>query len=168
MVMMAKSLAGGMPLSAVTAGADLMDAPREGGIGGTFGGNPLACAAALAVLDVIEREGLAERAEVIGGRVAACFERLAEEHDFLTRPRGLGAMRGLDVVDPETGDADSERAGRLVAEARQRGLLLMTASGTTIRTLMPLVIHDAELEGALAVLEQSAASLATSDLAEVS
>lgn len=160
MVVMAKSIAGGLPLSAVTARAEIMDAPKVGGIGGTFGGNPVACAAGLAVLRIIESEGLVERAEEIGNRVAERFEKLAGEHEFLARPRGLGAMRGMDVVDPETGAPDSGRAGRLLTEARERGLLLMTASGNTLRTLMPLVITDEQLERALAVLEETAKALA--------
>jgi len=167
MVMMAKSLAGGLPLSAVTGRAELMDAPQVGGIGGTFGGNPLACAAALAVLDVIEREGLSQRAEAIGEVVAGRFEQLAQDYDFLAQPRGLGAMRGIDVVGRE-GKADAALAGRLLVEARERGLLMMTASGNTIRTLMPLVISDDELQRALSALEQSAAAVAAAILQEVS
>jgi 4-aminobutyrate aminotransferase/(S)-3-amino-2-methylpropionate transaminase len=155
MVVMAKSLGGGLPLSAVTARAAIMDAPQVGGIGGTYGGNPVACAAALAVLGVLERERLPERAEVIGQRIASLFERLSRDHDFLVRPRGLGAMRGIDVVDPSSGLPDPVRAAALLAEARARGLLLMTASGNTVRTLMPLVITDDQLARAMKILEEA-------------
>ncbi len=168
MVLMAKSLAGGLPLSAVTARAEIMDAPQVGGIGGTFGGNPLACAAGLAVLDILERERLPERAEAIGSHVASCFERLAAEHGWLARPRGLGAMRGIDVVDPATGAPDPALAARLLEAARERGLLMMTASGNTIRTLMPLVITDQQLERALSIFEQAATAVAVASLASAS
>ena len=160
LIAMAKSLAGGMPLSAVTGPAEIMDAAQVGGLGGTYGGNPVALAAALAVLEVIEEEGLIERAEVIGARVAERFEALARKHAFLAEPRGLGAMRGMDVVSPESGTPDVLRANALVAAARERGLLLMTASGNVVRTLMPLVISDAELEEGLATIAEAATAVA--------
>jgi 4-aminobutyrate aminotransferase/(S)-3-amino-2-methylpropionate transaminase len=156
LMVMAKSLGGGMPLSAVTGPAEIMDAPQVGGLGGTYGGNPVALASALAVLDIIEEEGLLERAETIGARVQEHFEQLMERHDFFANARGLGAMRAVEIVDPTTGLPDSARAGRLVAAARDRGLLLMTASGYVIRTLMPLTTSDAELERALDILGQAA------------
>jgi 4-aminobutyrate aminotransferase/(S)-3-amino-2-methylpropionate transaminase len=133
-----------------------MDAPEVGGLGGTFGGNPLACAAGLAVLDVIEEEGLSARAMAIGEQVMACFADLESRHDWLTRSRGLGAMCGIEVVDPATDHADKARAARWVAAARERGLLLMTASGYVLRTLMPLVIGDDDLAEALQILRDSA------------
>lgn len=156
MVLMAKSLAGGLPLSGVTGSAAIMDAPEVGGLGGTFGGNPLACAAGLAVLDVIEEEGLSARAMVIGEQVMACLSDLESRHDWLTRSRGLGAMCGIEVVDPATGHPDKARAVRWVAAARERGLLLMTASGYVLRTLMPLIIGDDDLVEALQILRASA------------
>jgi 4-aminobutyrate aminotransferase/(S)-3-amino-2-methylpropionate transaminase len=153
LIMMAKSLSGGLPLSAVTGRAELMGAPHAGGIGGTFGGNPLACAAALAVLDVMRDEKLPQRAQRIGARVMRSFEQLVSRYDFVGDARGLGAMCGLEIVDPKTGGADASRASRVVAKALDQGLLLMTASGNVIRTLMPLTIDDADLERALAILE---------------
>jgi len=159
MILMAKSLAGGMPLSAVTASAEIMDAAQVGGLGGTYGGNPVAIAASLAVLDVMEREKLPERAEVIGARVMELFERMAARNACFARPRGLGAMRGVEVVDPVSGLPDAERAKRLVAAARDRGLLIMTASGNVIRTLMPLTISDEELDAGLRILDDAAASV---------
>jgi 4-aminobutyrate aminotransferase/(S)-3-amino-2-methylpropionate transaminase len=157
LVMTAKSLAGGLPLSAVSGRADLMDAPGVGGIGGTFGGNPLACAAALAVLDVIEQEGLCDRAERIGAKVLAAFRGWQKRHRHVAGARGLGAMCGLDVVEPDTGAPSPPRAARVVAAARERGLLLLTASGHVIRTLMPLTIEDAELDRGLEILGQALA-----------
>jgi 4-aminobutyrate aminotransferase/(S)-3-amino-2-methylpropionate transaminase len=163
MILMAKSLAAGMPLSAVTASAEIMDAAQVGGLGGTYGGNPVALAAALAVLDVMEQERLAERAEGIGERVMELFGRMAERSPCFVRPRGLGAMRGIEVVDPSTGAPDAARAGRLVTAARERGLLIMTASGNVIRTLMPLTISDQELEAGLRMLDEAAASVEESE-----
>lgn len=155
LVLMAKSLAGGLPLSAVSGKAALLDAPEIGGIGGTFGGNPVACAAALAVLDVLEEEGLYERAQRIGERVLEVFATLERELDFVVDARGLGAMCGLEIGDPETGVPDPARAGRIVQEAIRGGLLVMTASGNVIRTLMPLNIPDDELERGLEILDQA-------------
>lgn len=160
MVLMAKSLGGGLPLSAVTAPAEIMDAPQVGGIGGTFGGNPLACAAGNAVLDVIEDEKLCARAEVIGARVLERFEALVERHALAGDAHGLGAMCGLEIVHPETGKADPGLAGRILTAARQEGLLVMTASGYVIRTLMPLVITDAQLERGLDALEKAVTTVA--------
>jgi len=160
LVLMAKSLGAGLPLSAVTGRAELMDAVAPGGIGGTYGGNPVACAAALAVLDVIEDEDLCARAEAIGERVRARFEELCAERAMLANPRGLGAMRALDVVDPLTQAPDAVGAARLLGYAQERGLLAMTANGNAIRTLMPLVITDQQLERGLDALAAAAGALA--------
>jgi len=159
LVAMAKSMAGGMVLSGVTGRADIMDAPGVGGIGGTFGGNPLSCAAALAVLDIIEEEGLAERAREIGERVLTRFRALQQRHAFVGDVRGLGAMCGLEIVDPSSKRPDAPRAARLCEAARQRGLLIMTASGNVLRTLMPLVIRDEELDRGLDALEAAMADV---------
>lgn len=155
LVAMAKSMAGGMVLSGVTGRAEIMDAPGVGGIGGTFGGNPLACAAALAVLDVIEEERLAERALQVGATVMDRFASMKGRFRFVGDVRGLGAMCGLEVVDPVTGKPDAATASRISAEALKRGLLIMTASGNVLRTLMPLVIRDDELKRGLDALEEA-------------
>jgi 4-aminobutyrate aminotransferase/(S)-3-amino-2-methylpropionate transaminase len=132
-----------------------MDAPGVGGIGGTFGGNPLACAAALAVLDIIEHEGLAARALAIGETVMERFAALQRRFAFVGDIRGLGAMCGLEIVDPETGRPDAPMASRITGEALKHGLLIMTASGNVLRTLMPLVISDEELRRGLDALERA-------------
>ncbi|MEQ8822532.1 MAG: 4-aminobutyrate--2-oxoglutarate transaminase [Sumerlaeia bacterium] len=160
MVAMAKSLGGGMPISGVTARAEIMEAPQVGGIGGTFGGNPLACAAALAVLDVMEDEKLPQRALQIGEKVMAAFRDLAGTYDVVGDVRGLGAMCAMDLVDPATGKPDAAKAGQVCAAARDRGLLLMTASGNVIRTLMPLTIPFEDLDAALGILKESVAAVA--------
>jgi len=153
MVATAKSLAGGMPLSAVTGRAEIMNAPDVGGIGGTFGGNPLACAAANAVFDIMHDENLPARANEIGARVLDRFREFESRHAYVTKARGLGAMCALEFVG-DTGP-DPERTKRVIAAARERGLLTMAASGNVLRTLMPLVISDADLTRALDILTEA-------------
>jgi 4-aminobutyrate aminotransferase/(S)-3-amino-2-methylpropionate transaminase len=148
MVLMAKSLAAGLPLSGITASAEILDRPQVGGLGGTYGGNPLACAAANAVLDILEEEKLPERALRIGERTLARFRELEKRFDFVVDARGLGAMCGLELD-------TAARATRVLKEALDRGLLIMTANGNVIRTLMPLVIEDADLDRGLDIIEES-------------
>jgi 4-aminobutyrate aminotransferase/(S)-3-amino-2-methylpropionate transaminase len=157
LITVAKSLAAGLPLSAIVGRADIMDAPAPGGLGGTYAGNPVACAAALAALDVYEDEGLADRALAIGVRIEAALRALQRRFSHVGDVRGLGAMMGVEFAD----DAESGRptiAKRIVTEARSRGLLLMTAGakGDIIRALVPLVISDDELTAALSRLTESA------------
>ncbi len=156
LITVAKSLAGGLPLSAVSGRAEVMDAPAPGGLGGTYAGNPLACAAALAVLDVMDAEGLLGRAVHLGERLEAFFGALKLRSERIGDVRALGAMVGIELVtDPETRAPDRVLAQRVVAEARRRGLLLLTAGsvGQVIRVLVPLMIEDALLDEALAVFE---------------
>jgi 4-aminobutyrate aminotransferase/(S)-3-amino-2-methylpropionate transaminase len=148
MVVMAKSLAAGLPLSGITARTEILDAPQVGGIGGTYGGNPLACAAANAVLDIMEEEKLPERALAIGKTVLSRFRELEKKLDCVVDARGLGAMCGLELD-------SAARANKVLKEALERGLLLMTANGNVIRTLMPLVIKDEDLERGLDLLSES-------------
>jgi 4-aminobutyrate aminotransferase/(S)-3-amino-2-methylpropionate transaminase len=148
MVLMAKSLAAGLPLSGITASAEILDRPQVGGLGGTYGGNPLACAAANAVLDILTEEKLPERALRIGERTLARFGELEKRFDFVVDARGLGAMCGLELD-------TAPRATRVLKEALDRGLLIMTANGNVVRTLMPLVIEDADLDRGLDILEES-------------
>ena len=151
-IAMAKSMAGGMVLSGITGRAEVMDAADVGTLGGTFGGNPVACAAALAVLDALEGERLVERSGVIGDRVMQVFERLVGQCVHVSAARGLGAMCAIEIADSATGEPDPARATRICGDALERGLLLMTASGNVIRTLIPLVIDDETLEVGLARL----------------
>lgn len=160
MVCYAKSLAGGMPLSAVTGKAEIMDAPQIGGLGGTFGGNPLACAAANAVLDIMKEEDLPRRARNIGERLMQSFNSLEDKHKHVTKARGLGAMCAFELVDPSTGEPDKARAGKVIEKSRKNGLLVMAASGNVIRSLMPLVISDEDLDKGIKILEQSVTSAA--------
>ena len=122
----AKSLAGGLPLAAVTGRADVMEAPQVGGLGGTYGGNPLACAAALAVLDAMEAERIPARAQRTGDRVKARFQQWAGQFACIGDVRGLGAMVGMELVtDRESRTPDKALAGRLLAAALERGLVLL-------------------------------------------
>jgi 4-aminobutyrate aminotransferase/(S)-3-amino-2-methylpropionate transaminase len=158
LVCLAKSLSNGLPLSAVVGRAEIMDAAQPGALGGTFGGNPISCAAALGAIETIEQDGLAARAEAIGAQVAARFERLAARYPFIADVRGIGAMRAIELVeDPATLVPDRARTQRVLARAASKGLLLLSAGlyGNVIRTLMPLSITDAELDEGLGVLESS-------------
>jgi 4-aminobutyrate aminotransferase/(S)-3-amino-2-methylpropionate transaminase len=156
LITVAKSIAMGLPLSGVLGKAPIMDAPVDGGVGGTYVGNPVAQAAALAVLDVIEEERLVERSAAIGETMRARMESWAAARPRIGDVRGLGAMLALELVG-EDGGPDPELASRVVAEALGRGLLLLKAGvqGQCIRVLVPLVISDAELDEAMRVWESA-------------
>jgi 4-aminobutyrate aminotransferase / (S)-3-amino-2-methylpropionate transaminase / 5-aminovalerate transaminase len=155
LVVLAKSMSNGLPLGAVVGRAELMDAVPAGGLGGTFGGNPVACAAALAAIATIEEDGLVERARALGTRTAARFAAFRQRFPFIREARGVGAMQAIELDEDGPG-----RAGRVVDRAALGGVLVLTCGlhGNVIRTLMPLVMTDAELDEALDVLE---AALAT-------
>ena len=145
----AKSLAGGLPLAAVTGKAEIMDAPTPGGLGGTFAGNPIACAAALATLEIMD-DAFLERARSIGTRLTTALRALQTRFKPIEDVRGMGAMVAMEL---------SSGAPQVVEAARERGLLLMLAGKrNVIRILVPLVISDDELDEALAILEASVAS----------
>jgi 4-aminobutyrate aminotransferase/(S)-3-amino-2-methylpropionate transaminase len=152
LITVAKSIAAGLPLSGVLGKAEIMDAPGEGGVGGTYVGNPVAQAAALAVLDVFADEGLVERAERIGETVRARMLEWQERHPQIGDVRGLGAMLAVEYVqDPQTKEPAPELASRVAEEAAERGLLLLKAGvhSNCNRVLCPLVITDSELAEAL-------------------
>jgi 4-aminobutyrate aminotransferase/(S)-3-amino-2-methylpropionate transaminase len=158
LVTVAKSIAGGLPLSGVLGKAAIMDAPHEGAIGGTFVGNPVAQAAAVAVLDVIESDGLVERAGAIGDAIRTRMLQWQERWPRIGDVRGLGAMLAIELVeDPATKEPAPALAGAVIEAATQRGLLLLKAGvhGNCIRVLCPLVISDAELDEALDAWEQA-------------
>ena len=153
---LAKSLSNGFPLSAVVGRAAIMDTVQPGGLGGTFGGNPVSCAAALGAIESLEQDGLVERAEAIGTIVAEHFGRMATCYPFIAESRGVGAMRAIEIVDNRRSlKPDQARTERILALAAARGLLLLSAGlyGNVIRTLMPLTVTDAELNEGLTVLE---------------
>jgi len=154
----AKALAAGYPLSGITGRADVMDAPHAGGLGGTYGGNPTACRAALAVFDIIEEENLLDRAVVVGDRVRAAFNRLAEDLEVIGDVRGLGAMISMELVtDRATKTPASDLTKALVARSAERGVIMISAGthGNVIRPLMPLTIELDTLERGLAIVAES-------------
>jgi 4-aminobutyrate aminotransferase/(S)-3-amino-2-methylpropionate transaminase len=162
LMVLAKSIAAGLPLSAVVGRAEVMDAPPDSAIGGTYVGNPVAQAAALAVLDVFEEENLVARASVIGDTIRARMEAWRERFDGVGDVRGLGAMLAIELVrDGETREPDADSATAVVEAAAERGVLLLKSGiyGNCIRVLTPLVITDAELDEALAVWEQALESV---------
>ena len=152
LLVLAKSIAGGLPLSAVLGKAEIMDAPDEGGVGGTYIGNPVALAAAGAVLDVIADEGLVERAERIGETIRGRMQEWQRRHPRIGDVRGLGAMLAIELVeDTASKEPAPELASAVTKAAAERGLLLLKAGihANCIRVLCPLVIGDDELEEAL-------------------
>jgi len=152
----AKSLAGGVPLAGVIGRADVMDAPQVGGLGGTYAGSPLGCAAALAVLDIIERENLCERALRLGELITARLRDWQSRWPCIGEVRGLGAMVAMELVRERRADQpDAELTRALVQAAARRGLVLLSCGlySNVIRFLMPLTISDAELAEGLAILE---------------
>jgi 4-aminobutyrate aminotransferase/(S)-3-amino-2-methylpropionate transaminase len=154
----AKSIAAGLPLSAVVGRAEIMDAPGDSAIGGTYVGNPVAQAAALAVLDVIEDEGLVERAGAIGETLRSRMTTWRDRFDSIGDVRGLGAMMAMELVHGrDSKDPAPELASAVVEAATERGLLLLKSGiySNCIRVLVPLVITDAELDEALEVWEQA-------------
>lgn len=163
LIAMAKSLGGGFPIAAVSGRAEIMDAVPPGGLGGTYAGSPLACAAALAVLDIIEEEDLLKRADAIGERVTTHISRCAEALAVpaIAAVRTLGAMTAFDIVDAK-GQPDPVRVKAVQRAALDRGLVLLSCGmhGNTVRLLMPLTIQDEVLEEGLAILEACLLGLA--------
>lgn len=156
LVTLAKSLAGGVPLAAVVGKATIMDSPAPGGLGGTYAGSPLGCAAGLAVLEVIESEQLCARAERIGAAVLARLRDLQSRWPCIGEVRGVGAMVAMELVKDRRADApDAELTKALVQAAGRRGLVLLSCGvrANVIRFLMPLTIPDAVLAEGLAILE---------------
>lgn len=156
LITLAKSIAGGLPLSGVVGRSEIMDSAHVGGIGGTFGGNPVSCAAALAVLDIMEDERLPERALEIGKEIIEMINILKKHVPWISEVRGLGAMQGISIIDDQ-GNPDKEHAYRIHQNALKNGLVMITAGthGNIIRTLMPLVITEEELEESLEILSSA-------------
>lgn len=153
-----KSIAAGMPLSAVTGRAELMDASETGQLGGTFAGSPVACAAGLAVLDVIQEENLVERAQFIGDRMINRFRTMQEKFELIGDVRGLGAMVAMELVtDRQTKTPAKDETAEIVKQCWKNGLVGLSAgmNGNILRFLPPLVITDQQLEDGLDILEAS-------------
>lgn len=160
LIVTAKGLAGGLPLSAVTGRAEIMDAPHPGGLGGTYAGNPVACAAAVAALESFEHGGLVERAGAVGELLLGRLRELQAADARLGDVRGRGAMVAVEIVDPATSEPDAALTKRVVAAAGSQGVLLLTCGtyGNVIRFLPPLSISNALLGEALDVIASALAA----------
>jgi 4-aminobutyrate aminotransferase/(S)-3-amino-2-methylpropionate transaminase len=161
MVLSAKGIAGGLPLSGITGRAEIMDAAHPGGLGGTFGGNPVSCAAAIAVFGEIESNGLLGRATSIGEILRPALLELQKKYDIIGDVRGIGAMQAIELVVPGTNEHNSAALGTIVSYAAQHGVLLLTAGthGNVLRFLPSLAITDDMLRDALGVLDDALAAL---------
>jgi 4-aminobutyrate aminotransferase / (S)-3-amino-2-methylpropionate transaminase / 5-aminovalerate transaminase len=160
LIAIAKSLAAGLPLSGVVGKAAIMDAAEPGGLGGTYGGNPIACAAALAVLDIIEQEKLLARADAMGTRIKAKLEKMTRRNDLLPMAaiRGPGAMIGFEIVKERGGFVPDPEATKLLTErALKLGLVVLSCGvyGNVIRILVPLTASDAIVDEGMDMLEQA-------------
>jgi 4-aminobutyrate aminotransferase/(S)-3-amino-2-methylpropionate transaminase len=153
-----KSLGGGLPLAGVTGPSEVVDAVAAGGLGGTFGGNPLACAAALAVLDEVANDDFRTRADELAERIRAGLDAIASRVDAVGEVRGIGSMLALELVeDRKTKVPAAELASATTAAARERGLILLSCGlyGNVIRILVPLVVSDEDLDRGLELLEEA-------------
>jgi 4-aminobutyrate aminotransferase/(S)-3-amino-2-methylpropionate transaminase len=155
---MAKSLAAGLPLGSVTGRTEIMDSPHIGGLGGTFSGNPVACRAALAVLDLIKEENLLERAQKLGEQMSATLTGCMEKFKIIGEVRGLGPMIGIELVkDRRTKKPAVDETKNIIASCREDGLLVISCGmySNVVRVLAPLVISDDQLNRGLAILERA-------------
>ncbi len=160
---LAKSLAGGMPLSAVVGKEEIMNSAQIGGLGGTYGGNPICCAAALAVLDLFEEENLLEKSVLLGQKLKTRFDSWKDRYEIIGDVRGAGPMLALELVrDRQTKEPAADEAKALVKFCYEKGLVLLSCGnyGNVIRTLMPLTIEDNELERGLSIMEEGFHTLA--------
>jgi len=158
----AKSLAAGMPLSAVVGRKEIMDAVHPSGVGGTYGGNPVACRAGLAVMEIFEEENVLQKAKVLGKKLRERFDTLKKEYELIGDVRGMGPMLALELVkDRETKEPAAEEAKAFVKLCYEKGLIILSCGsfGNVIRTLMPLVITDEQVERGLAIMEDGFAAL---------
>ena len=158
LITVAKSLAAGFPLSAVVGRAEIMDAPDPGGLGGTYGGNPVACAAGVAVMDIMRDEKLSERAARIGSVVEERMQSWAKEHEVIGDVRAVGAMAGLELVrNRKTKEPADKETAQILGAAREKGLIILRCGvhHNVVRTLMPLTIPDDQLEEGLDILGTS-------------
>jgi 4-aminobutyrate aminotransferase/(S)-3-amino-2-methylpropionate transaminase len=163
LICMAKSLTGGLPMAAVTGRAEIMDTPASGQLGGTFSGNPIACEAALAVLDLIDRENLCARANALGERFRERAAKWQSDWELIGEVRGLGAMQAVELVRSRTTRQPADEETKQVSQyCYEHGLVTITAGsyGNVIRLLMPLVVTDSQMDEALDVLEAALASVA--------
>ncbi|MCU1731174.1 MULTISPECIES: 4-aminobutyrate--2-oxoglutarate transaminase [unclassified Pseudomonas] len=158
----AKSIAGGFPLAGVCGKAEYMDAIAPGGLGGTYAGSPVACAAALAVLEVFEEEKLLERSQAVGERLVAGLKQIQAKHPIIGDVRALGSMIAVEVFEKGTHTPNAAAVAQVVAKGREKGLILLSCGtyGNVLRILVPLTAEDALLDKGLAIIEECFAELA--------
>jgi 4-aminobutyrate aminotransferase/(S)-3-amino-2-methylpropionate transaminase len=171
LMIIAKSMGAGMPISGVVGRADIMDAPPPGTLGGTYSGNPVACAAALAVLDLYEQEDLAARSREVGRVVIERFVKLQEKYSLVGDVRGLGGMVAMELVkDRRTKEPDSQTASDILTAAHKRGLVLIKAGmyDNVLRVLVPLCVTDKQLQHGLDIFEDAFTSVAEAAIATTS
>ena len=156
-VLLAKSLAAGLPLSAIIGRKEIMDSPHVGGLGGTFGGNPVACRAALAVLDIIEEEDLLQKATILGQKLNKQIKTWQKDFEIVGNIHGIGSMMAFELIDPKTKKPAKDKATEMVGLCHKKGLVILTCGkyGNTIRLLMPLIIQDEELEKGFKIIEEN-------------
>jgi 4-aminobutyrate aminotransferase/(S)-3-amino-2-methylpropionate transaminase len=161
MIITAKGIAGGLPLAAVTGRAEIMDAIHVSGLGGTYGGNPVACAASLGVFETIEQDGLIERAREVGKILGHALCELASKYPIIAEVRGRGAMMAIELVKPGSLEPNSEAMTKVINYCAKKGVLLLSAGtySNVIRFLPPIVISDELLLDAMSVLDEAFASL---------
>jgi 4-aminobutyrate aminotransferase/(S)-3-amino-2-methylpropionate transaminase len=162
MITTAKGIAGGLPLSAVTGRAEIMDSVHAGGLGGTYGGNPIACAAALAAIRTMEEQDAVSRYKHIESLMWSSLEAMRTKYDTIGDIRGRGGMIAIEFVKPGTDDPDADRTGRVARYCHERGVLVLTAGtyGNVIRFLPPMSISDELLREGLDILDQAIAATA--------
>ncbi|NDA81750.1 MAG: 4-aminobutyrate--2-oxoglutarate transaminase [Actinobacteria bacterium] len=156
----AKGIAGGLPLAAVTGRADVMDSIHGGGLGGTYGGSPIACAAALGAIETIKEEKLVERSAKIGQMMRSALESMQAKYSIIGDVRGRGSMQAIELVKAGTKEPNTEALGKIVKYCQSRGVLILTAGtyGNVIRLLPPLVMPEHLLNEALTILDEAVAS----------
>jgi 4-aminobutyrate aminotransferase/(S)-3-amino-2-methylpropionate transaminase len=161
MMVTAKGIAGGLPLAGITGRAEIMDSVHASGLGGTFGGNPIACAAALGAIETMEAENLVARAQHIGGILGNTLRDLQKKYPVIGEVRGRGAMQAIELVEAGTKTPNTAAMNAVVKYCQSKGVLVLTAGtySNVIRFLPPLVITDELLKDALSVLEEGFASL---------
>ncbi|MFD0698225.1 4-aminobutyrate--2-oxoglutarate transaminase [Paenibacillus sp. GCM10027628] len=161
LITLSKSMAAGLPISAVVGRAEIMDAPNPGEIGGTYGGSPLGCVAALAVIEKMEREDLGGRSQEIGATIMNHFASLQKEFPVIGDVRGLGAMCAIEFVEPDTRKPAKDFVAKLIRACYERGVILLSAGiyGNVIRFLTPLVITDEQLQEGLEIISEALAEL---------
>jgi 4-aminobutyrate aminotransferase/(S)-3-amino-2-methylpropionate transaminase len=161
LIVTAKGIAAGLPLAAVTGRADIMDSIHLSGLGGTYGGNPIACAAALGAIEIIEKEKLAERANKIGKIMSDALNQMAKRYSIIGDVRGRGAMQAIELIKPGSKEPNAEAQAAIIKYCISKGVLILSAGtyANVIRLLPPLIIDEALLQDGLAVLDEAIASV---------